>query len=61
MSDRVRPEDTAAILERIERLLREHDELRTRLEKARQGELQRDNTGIERRRGERRRADRRRA
>ena len=59
MSDQVPPEETAAILERIERLMREHAELRDRLDQARQHELHRDTSLVERRRADRRRTDRR--
>jgi hypothetical protein len=59
MSDKAPPDETAEILDRIHRLLREHDELRTRLEDAQQHELRRDPADNDRRREDRRRSERR--
>ena len=53
------PDDTKAIIERIEALMREQAELRKLLHEARESELHRTHFRVERRRGERRSVDRR--
>ena len=59
MAEQVPPEETNALLHRIDDLLQEQTELRRRLEDAREQELQHSRFRIDRRQAERRRSERR--